>query len=298
MKIFISKSLQDRLKLTNTKDYTLTNELETDVTVFIGFEATAQKLMKSLPNLKYILLTTAGYNEVDLSYVKAQKITLTNATGVFSIPIAESIVSNILAFNRKHSTYFNQQQKGQWIRHEDLIELTGAHVGFLGGGSIAEATLTALKGFNITSSVYRKTANKGPFDKVYTTKAGLKTLFKESDYIINTLPFNKDTEDLVDETLLSLAKPNLFYVNVGRGQTNDEKAILMALRNKTIRGAYLDVFKVEPLIDNYYLEPNLIITPHNSQSSTKNNQRLHDLMIKNLENIVHHRALINKVDID
>lgn len=296
MKIFITDSMQKRLNLKNTENYTFTNNLDEDVKVLVGFESTAGKHLKKLPNLKYILLTTAGFAAVDMKYVREKQITLTNAKGVFSIPIAESILSNILAFNRKHILYYQQQTKSQWIRHDDLIELSGSHIGFLGGGSIAEATLEVFKGFNVTSSVYRKSHVLGPFDKVYTDYEGLKKMFKKSDYIINTLPLNDHTKNLVTKELLSLCKKDLFYVNVGRGQTNDEEALIEALRMGKIRGAYLDVFQEEPLVGSLYREQNLIITPHNSQSSTKNSDRLHKLIKQNIENILNNKPLINVVN--
>lgn len=298
MKLYIVKSFKENMDLNKIpKQYQLVNELNDEVEVYVGPDYLVKDHYQSMKSLRYLLLTTAGYNNLDIEYVKNKNIKVTNARGIYSIPIAESVVAHILYVNRGLNIYQHQQKNKEWVRHLDFIELTGAKVGFLGAGSIAEEILTRLKPFEITSSVYRSQNNQGPFDKVYTTKEGLEELFKESDYIINSLPLNNSTSGLVTKDIVNLMKKDAFYINVGRAGTNDEEAILNSLRNNNIRAAYLDVFSIEPLPSDspVWKTANLYITPHNSPSSIKNKERINELIIKNLTNYLSKNSLINVI---
>lgn len=295
MKVLISQSMQHNLNLNNTDEYTFTDIPGPSIDIIVDFQDGASKSIGLCSNVKYVILTTAGYDQLDLAYIKEKAITLTNAKGIFSLPIAEHVVGQIISFNRRFRLYQHQADRLIWKRHDGLYELTGSTVGFLGGGSIAKAILKLLQGFDITSLVYKRSAHKDGFDELYRTPEELIRLFEKSDIIINTLPLTKETTRLVGEELLSVAKKDLFYVNVGRGQTTDEKALINVLREKSIRGAYLDVFEVEPLTEDYRDIDNLIVTPHNSQSSIHTNKRLEQLIKANLECISNQKPLYNEI---
>lgn len=298
MKLYITPGIKEILDISKIPNkYQLVNELNEDTEIFVGSVYAIANHYIKLPNLKYILLTTAGFNQLDLEYLKINNIKLTNARGAFSIPISESVVAHILYVNRGLNIYQKQQKDHEWIQHRTFIELTDAKVGFLGAGSIAVEILNRLKPFGITSMVYRYSNNKGPFDELYTDLEGLKTLIKESDYIINTLPLDDSTKNLFNKDLIKLMKNNCFYVNVGRAGTHDEEAIINSLKSNKIRGAYLDVFNVEPIPKDSVLWdiPNLYITPHNTPSSTRNDERLREIILTNLTNLINNKDLINQI---
>ena len=298
MKLYITPGIKEILDLTKipTK-YEIVDDLTSEVEVFAGSVYGVYKYYENLPNLKYILLTTAGFNQLDLNYLKSKNIKLTNARGAFSIPIAESVIAHILYVNRGLKTYQLQQENHEWIKHNDFIELTDSKVGFLGGGSIAEEILKRLKTFGITSLVFRSRNVLGPFDEVYTNQEGLEKLVSESDYIINTLPLDESTTNLFSKELISKMKRDAFYINVGRAGTHDEEALVDALEKGKIRGAYLDVFNVEPIDEDSKLwgVKNLYITPHNTPSSTKNDNRLEKLVLSNLNNYINQKELLNTI---
>lgn len=298
MKLYITKGIREILDLDKIPTtYEIVSELNDEVEVYLGSAYLIANHYQELKNLKYILLTTAGYNQLDPDYLLSRGITLTNARGIYSIPISESVVAHILYVNRGIKTYQSQQENKEWITYTTFNELTDAKVGFLGAGSIAEEILKRLKPFGIKASVWRAQNQTGPFDCVYTKKEGLQQLISESDYIINTLPLNDETANIISLQMVKLMKEEAFYINVGRAGTHDEKAILDALTNDKIRAAYLDVFNEEPIPMNspIWNIPNLYITPHNSPSSTKNDERLNYLIIQNLNRYLKNEPLINVI---
>lgn len=298
MKLYIQptiiKGIKDHKVL---KSYELVEVLDEMVEVYVGGPALLEPHYQKLPNLKHIILTTAGYNQLDLEYLKEKGITLTNGRGLYSIPIAESVIAHILYVNRGIDTYQKNQQKHLWAYKNDYIELTDSKVLYIGGGSIATEIQKRLQGFNVCSIVYKRSSDKGVFDEVITTKEDLKIYMKKSDYIINTLPLSNDTKNLVDQAMLEEMHKDAFYINVGRAGTHDENALLSMLKNGKIKAAYLDVFSIEPLPESSLIWdiPNLYITPHNSPSSTKNRKRIDRLITENLKRLKNGDELINKI---
>lgn len=297
MHVFIPKRIYKEIESYLDKRWIVHHELNKDIEVFVGVSSQIKGHLETLNQLKYVLLITAGYDTLDVSFLKEKQIKLTNAKDVYSIPIAEMVVGQILSFNKGLNVYHHQQYNHIWESHFNFKDLEGSRVGFVGGGSIALEILKRLKGFNITSSVYRRSDEESLFDKTYNTVEGLTLLMTESDYIINTLPLNKFTTNLLNKDLLGLMHKEAFYVNVGRGQTHDETYLIELLKQNRIRGAYLDVFQAEPIdkASPYWAMKNLVITPHNSSNTPLSDQMLMKLVIENLDNYLSKKELINEI---
>ena len=297
MYIFIPKRIHEQIENELDKSWKVVHELDKDVDVFVGMASQINDHLDKLKNLKYLLLITAGYDTLDISFLKEHGIRLTNARDVYSVSIAEMVVAQILNFNKGLETYHDQQERRIWKPYFDFIDLEGAKVGFIGGGSIAVEILKRLKGFNITSSVYRRSNKPSLFDETYNTIEGLQKLMAKSDYIINTLPLSESTTNLIDKPLFDLMHKDAFYVNVGRGQTHDESYLIKLLNAHKIRGAYLDVFHTEPLLESspYWQINNLLITPHNSSNTPLPDKVLMKLIVNNLNNYLTQNPLINEI---
>ncbi|MDD2575437.1 MAG: NAD(P)-dependent oxidoreductase [Acholeplasmataceae bacterium] len=297
MNIFIPKRIHEQIKDELDKSWNVVHELDKEVEVFVGMASQINKNLEKLKNLKYILLITAGYDTLDISYLSKHGIRLTNAKDVYSVSIAEMVVAQILNFNKGFETYHYQQEYHIWKSYFNFRDLHGAKVGFIGGGSIAVEILKRLKGFNVTSSVYRRSNEPSLFDETYNTIKGLQKLMAESDYIINSLPLSETTTNLIDKSMFDLMHQDVFYVNVGRGQTHDESYLIKLLKNNKIRGAYLDVFQTEPLEESspYWAIKNLLITPHNSANTPLPDKILMKLIVNNLNSYLTKNPLINEV---
>lgn len=266
------------------------DKLEDDAEVLISFPNIIRKeTLDSLPNLKWIQLFSAGFDQGDLSYLKSRSITLTNARGIYSIPIAEDVVARLLAINRQLPQYIQDQEQKKWNRELNGYELYGSTIGFLGAGSIAVETAKRLVGFNVRLLAYREHQGKvEPFDEIFTGEKGLYDLIRQSDYIISVLPSNQETIHLLDQKRLRLMKKDAVLINVGRGDLINEQELVEVLKSGHLRGVSLDVYEVEPLPKDspLYQLPNVLLTPHHAGASTHTSERLYQLIKKNIRHFL------------
>lgn len=241
--------------------------------------------IREFSQLKYIQLLSAGYNGIDPDDVKEQGIVLHNAKDVYSIPISEFVIGNILAFYKNEYYFFSQQKNRKWEKNRNLQELYDKKVLIIGTGSIGREIAIRINPF--TAFVYgcnRTVRNDDLFKCTYSLNS-LNEVVPDMDVIILAIALTKDTRHLINVDVLSRMKQNAIIVNVSRGGVIDENALVKALEQKSIGGAILDVFEQEPLDDGspLWTMENTIITPHNAFVSDRNNERLMNVVIKNYE---------------
>lgn len=290
MKIYIDKRGFDKKHiddLLNSHPGLLTLTLDKDIDIAFSYaNVLSKEALEKLPNLKWVQLLSAGYDGADLDEIKKRKLLVTNAKGVFSITIAEDIVTKILVMNRAVKEYIRQMDKGEWLPHKYENEIYGSTIGFLGAGSIATEAAKRLKAFEAKLICYRHSPKKDPvFDEVYTGTEGLKHVLKVSDVIVIALPLTKDTANIINKDTISLMRKTAIIVNVGRGDLINQDDLIEALKNNNIKGAALDVTTPEPLPSTSPLwhMDNVYITPHDSTSSPYKFDRLEKLMLDNLQ---------------
>ena len=233
-------------------------------------------------NLRYIQLTSAGFDRVDMDYVKAHGIEIHNARGVYSIPMAEFAISGVLQLYKQAAFFRENQKRHLWEKHRGLLELAGKKVLIVGCGSVGNecAKRFAAFGCEVTGvdlypredSLYSKIL---PLDK-------LDDMLITADIVVLTLPLSEQTRHLMNDNKLSLLKDGAVLVNIARGAIVDTEALIKHIDR--LGGAVLDVFEEEPLIDNSPLwdKPNVILTPHNSFVGDNVNNRLKNLILNNL----------------
>ena len=233
-------------------------------------------------NLKYIQLTSAGFDRVDMNYVKAHNIEIHNARGVYSIPMAEFAVCGVLQLYKQAAFFRENQKQHLWEKHRGLLELAGKNVLIVGCGSVGNECAKRFKAFGCTitgvdlypreDSLYSEIL---PLDK-------LDEALRQADVAILTLPLTEQTRHLIDESKLSLMKDGATLVNIARGAIIDTNALQNHIDRFT--GAVLDVFEEEPLNENCPLwdKQNIILTPHNSFVGEGNGGRLREIIIRNL----------------
>ena len=233
-------------------------------------------------NLRYIQLTSAGFDRVDMDYVKAHGIEIHNARGVYSIPMAEFALCGVLQIYKQAAFFRENQKRHLWEKHRGLLELAGKKVLIVGCGSVGNecAKRFAAFGCEVTGvdlypredSLYSKIL---PLDK-------LDDMLITADIVVLTLPLSEQTRHLMNDNKLSLLKDGAVLVNIARGAIVDTEALIKHIDR--LGGAVLDVFEEEPLIDNSPLwdKPNVILTPHNSFVGDNVNNRLKNLILNNL----------------
>lgn len=233
-------------------------------------------------NLKYIQLTSAGYDRVPLKSIKEKGISVYNAGGVYSIPIAESVITGVLCLFRKTDVFYKNQNKHLWKKQRDLRELHGSRVLIVGCGSVGSECAVRFSAFG-TEVLGVDIAVRE--DKRYHAIYGMDMfdeVLKTADIVVLTVPLTDETRHLIDKRRLSLVKSGAVIVNVSRGAVVDTEALVCAMDR--LGGAVLDVFENEPLQPDSPLWDieNVIITPHNSFVGEFNGERLYSLIKKNL----------------
>lgn len=230
--------------------------------------------IEKFTSLRFIQLTSAGYDRVPMEYVKANGIQIYNARGVYSTPMAEAAVAGVLDLYRKMYVFRENQKRHIWEKQRDLLEISGKTVGIFGFGSVGTECAKRFEAFG--ARVVGVNSSWAP------DKADF--LLRESDIVICALPLTESTRHYFDAERISLMKPTAVFVNLSRGGTVDTAALAHALAEGRIYGAVLDVFEEEPLGTESPLwdMENVIITPHNSFVGDRNEERLWGVIRENL----------------
>ena len=237
------------------------------------------------PNLRYIQLTSAGFDRVPMDEVNRRGIKICNARGVYGIPMAEFAVGGVLQLY-KHSRHFDKNQKEHgWNKCRELLELWGKQVTIVGCGNIGQECAKRFAAFDskvIGVDIF--TADLPGIEKMYHISELLQVL-PYSDVVVLTLPLTEETRHLFSRDAFAQMKPGAILVNIARGAVVDTQALMDALQNR-LGGAVLDVFEEEPLSPDSPLwdMDNVLVTPHNSFVGDNNDRRLTDVILQNLQN--------------
>jgi D-2-hydroxyacid dehydrogenase (NADP+) len=257
-----------------------------------------EKLDK-LPKLRWLQSFWAGYNTLDLEYIRKRNITLCNAKDIYSVPIAEDVICKILMHNTNAFAYLKSQKDHKWDLSQRRRNLQGQTVGLIGTGSIATEIAKRLQGFGVKIIGYKRNpvSTLPYYDEIHSGKRGLDYVMSNSDYIVVTADLNKETYHMINKANLKLMKETASIINIARGSIINQNDLTEALKNKTISYAGLDVFEVEPLPeeDELWDLENVYITPHASGTVKENKKRLADLIIANIQRFIDNEKLANVV---
>ena len=235
-------------------------------------------------NLHYIQLTSAGYDRLPMEYAKEKQITVFNAGGVYSKPMAEFALCGVLMLYKHMHQFMKQQEAHIWKKQRNLLELTDKKVLIFGCGSVGTECARRFTSFGAkVSGIDLHPSDNKYFEKIYGIEAA-DNLLKDADIIISALPLTDTTGHFFDKNRFMLMKRSAVFVNISRGAVVNPGALEQALSHNRIGGAVIDVFEEEPLNteSNIWDMPNVIITPHNSFVGDLNQERLWILIQKNL----------------
>ena len=232
-------------------------------------------------NLKYIQLTSAGYDRVPIDEVERREIEIHNARGVYSIPMAEFAIAGVLDLYKEMGRFREQQERHEWIKNRSIRELAGSKVVIVGCGSVGTECAKRFKVFDCEVIGLDVVGRADPwFDKIVKIEM-IDTVLPEADVVVLTVPLMDETRALIDQRRLGLIKGIL--VNISRGGVVDQEAL------EAWEGvAVLDVFEKEPLEENspLWVKKNTIITPHNSFVGDGNRRRMKQVIFANLTKVV------------
>jgi phosphoglycerate dehydrogenase-like enzyme len=248
--------------------------------------------------LRWIQAASAGVDGLLFPELVESHVVLTNARGVFDAAIAEYVVGLMLAFAKDLVGMLDGQHRREW-RHGDIEMLEGKHLLVVGMGPIGKRIGRA--GRDLGMLVRGLARTRRPGDSVFNTIHGSDELIEAlgwADYVVNALPATTETHHRFDVEAFSAMHPWVRFINVGRGSTVDEPALVRALTDGTISAAALDVFEAEPLPADSPLWglPNVVISPHRAGDFAGWREALVELFVENLERYLTGNPLRNVVD--
>ena len=241
--------------------------------------------IENFPNLRFIQLTSAGLDRVPVEKINEKGIVLKNARGVYSVPMAEFAVSGVLALYKNIGTFIENQKNHSWIKDRNVREMSGDTVLVVGCGSVGTECAKRFKAFgmNVIGADIIDPQND-VYDQ-YCSMDNINSVLNKADVIVLTLPLTEETKNFFNEERFSCVKDGSILVNIARGAVVNEESLVENLKNGKLSGAVLDVFCTEPLNENSELWDmnNVIITPHNSFVSQKNQNRMFDVAYNNIK---------------
>lgn len=238
--------------------------------------------IEKFTNLRYIQLISAGFDRIPLDFVKQKGITIYNANGVYSIPMAEHVLAGVLALYRRLPAMWGNQKKREWIKQRDCLELSGKTVVIVGCGRVGNECAKRFMAFGCYVIGVNRTVSENANYHLMVGLERLDEVLSRADVVVLSIPLTAQTHHLMNEARLKQLKSTSVLVNVSRGGVVDGAALEEALPN--IGGALLDVFELEPLDAQSPLweMENVVVTPHNSFVGDGNQARLAYAVLKNI----------------
>lgn len=235
--------------------------------------------------LKFIQLTSAGLDRVPLDEIRKRDIRLFNARGVYSVPMAEFALAGVLNLYKHLNTFYENQKAHIWQKDRELRELCGETVAVVGCGSVGTECAKRFSAFGTKIVAVDITKPESEIYSEFYNINDIKKALGIADTVVLTIPLTDETRGMFNEEMFSHFKDGSVLVNISRGAVVNEKDLVKALESGILSGAVLDVFENEPLAENSELwdMENVVITPHNSFVSSKNNTRLFNLAYDNLK---------------
>lgn len=236
-------------------------------------------------NLRYIQLTSAGFDRVPMDYIRQHEIEIHNARGVYSVPMAEFAVAGVLQLYKQSKFFAENQKQRKWEKHRGLLELHNKTVCIVGCGSVGTECAKRFDAFGCHVTGVDLYPEQNPYFETVVPLEQLDDKLSVADIVILTLPLTPKSHHLINRTCLNSLKPGVVLVNIARGAIVDTQALTEWLQAR--QGfAVLDVLEEEPLNPEsplWDLE-NVVLTPHNSFEGEGNSIRMWDILQRNLEN--------------
>jgi phosphoglycerate dehydrogenase-like enzyme len=254
--------------------------------VRLAFAATTEELAEIAPEADAVYVWRAGRDQLPASWRRLQRVRwvqsasagvdlllfpglvqsdvlVTNARGVFDDAIAEWVVGMLLAFSTDTVRTLALQREARWD-HRETRRLMGSRLVVVGPGPIGRAVARRASALGVeVAAVGRTERVDDELGEIASTER-LHEVLAPADHVVNALPLTSETAHLFDAEAFAAMRPTGTFVNVGRGGTVDEPALVAALRDGGIAGAALDVFAEEPLPTDSPLWslPNVVVSPH------------------------------------
>ena len=291
-KILLSDTILERFVSIYSKDFSVDTLWNSKKIKFSEYEGLVVSGLFQIPpifykkfsNLKIISAFGVGVDNIDLKICKEKNIKVANTPGVLTRDVADLALTLLLSISRNLLNGQEYVTSNDWI-NKGPFELTDSvynkKVGIVGLGQIGKEFAKKAKVFSMDINYF------GPKRKnvKYRYFNSIKKMAQHVDYLVITCAGGEKTNKLINADVLSVMKKSAYIINVSRGTVIDEKALLLSLKNKMIKGAALDVYESEPKINPLFKKlNNAILHPHHGSGTFETRKSMAELSCLNLKN--------------
>lgn len=273
-------------------------------------------LLDKAPRLKVILRLGSQSHDIDLDAAKTRGIMVCTWPQASVARVAEHCVLQMLALvkhlNDAQSTALSTDNFGReskrtdentfaynWSKRENIGSIFGKTIGILGFGEIGFELAKRLQNWGV-NLLYHKRERLPVVVELQFKLRYSEALFRESDILVNLLPYSPETDGFIDSERMAGMKNTAFLISVGSGSVIDESALAEALQNRKLAGAALDTYEFEPLRPDNPLLPlakngyNLLLTPHTAAGTMSNREERRE-QFTNILRHIYGEALLNRL---
>lgn len=268
----------------------LAQHLRGKVGVFMtGTDRVDAALLAQCPDLKICANMSVGYNNFDLPAMTAAGVLGTNAPDVLTETTADFGFALLLATARRVTESEHYLRAGLWSRWRfDMFagaEVHGSTLGIIGMGRIGQGVARrGALGFGMKVVYHNRSRLDAALEaECRATYLGKEELLKTADHVVLVVPYSAASHHTIGAAELALMKPTSTLINIARGGIVDDAALALALRNRQIAAAGLDVFEGEPTVHPDLLTvPNVVLTPHIASATEGTRRAMASLAVDNL----------------
>jgi phosphoglycerate dehydrogenase-like enzyme len=247
------------------------------------------ELWLELRSAKWIHTLAAGVESLPFDLLRSTSVVVTNSRGLYAEALGEFAVAAMLWFAKDLRRLTRNQEARRWEPYT-VERLAGKTVGIIGYGGIGQAVGARAETLGMRVLSVRRRQEYG--------EPAVEDALAHSDYVVVSTPLTPATFRFITRERIALMKPEAVFINIGRGRTVDEEALIDALRERRIRGAALDVFETEPLPEGHPLWTleNVLLSPHTADHTADAHLRAMHFFLENLRRFRAGEALENVVD--
>ena len=261
-----------------------------------------KNILSNAKNLKVVARHGVGYDNVDTNFLNENKIALAITGTSNSVSVSEHVMTMMLCLTKnifESDKLVKNNKFKEKAKLPNFFELYQKKILILGFGRIGKALAKRCLAFDMQVYIHDPFVSNDEIIKLNYIPIEKERGFKIADYISVHLPLNENTKDLISYDSFNICKSNLILINSARGGIVNEDALYDALKNKKIFAAGLDVFEIEPPINNHKLFSlqNTLLTPHNSALTLECRKRMAIESCENVYNFLTKSKKLNESNI-
>lgn len=253
------------------------------------------ELLDHATNLKIIVNSSIGYDNLSLDEITSRGIWACNSPGFFHYPVAEYIMAGMLIISRRFGEADRFVRAGKWNSFEpgkwDGRSLREMSLGIVGLGAIGEELMKLAKGFGMEVNY---------FDVKNQALPGftqLNDLLGNCDFVSINVPLTPSTKNMVNQQFIDKMKEDAVLINTSRGTVVDQEVMIKALQSGQLKGAILDVFAKEPEVPEELKKlENVFLTPHIAGGTKSARKKCMENAFKNVYNVLSGKVPLNPLN--